>query len=133
MESAPSTRRRPTGSAADFADVVSPNASLGIPPLLPAHTNSPKTRNFSSVFVTAGRIPLRTYSSYVLARLARGLHAHRLSSSLRSRRLPTLIRLVIVLGGLAALAYGGIFYLATFAKITPHEISETVTLPKAPK
>ena len=47
--------------------------------------------------------------------------------------MPTLIRLVIVLGGLAALAYGATFYLATFVKITTHEISETVTLPKAPK
>ena len=113
---------------------MSPNASLGIPSLLPTHPNSPKTRNFSRVFVTVGRIPLRTSpDSFVHARLARSLHAHRLSRSPRSRRLPTLIRLVIVLGGLAALAYGGIFYLATFVKIAPHEISETVTLPKAPK
>jgi len=51
----------------------------------------------------------------------------------RSRRLPTLIRFVIVLGGLAALAYGGLYYLATFVKIPPHEITETVELPKAPK
>jgi hypothetical protein len=47
--------------------------------------------------------------------------------------LPTLIRFVIVLGGLAALAYGGLYYLATFVKIPPHEITETVELPKAPK
>ncbi len=47
--------------------------------------------------------------------------------------MPTLIRLVIVLGGVAALAYAGIFYLATFVKIAPHEISESVTLPRAPK
>jgi hypothetical protein len=47
--------------------------------------------------------------------------------------LPTLIRFIIVLGGLAALAYGGIFYLATFVKVSPHEVTETVTLPKAPK
>jgi len=47
--------------------------------------------------------------------------------------LPTLIRFVLVLGGLAALIYGGMFYLATFVKVAPHEISETVELPKAPK
>jgi hypothetical protein len=46
---------------------------------------------------------------------------------------PTLIRFVLVLGGLAALTGGGIFYLATFVKVSPHEITETVTLPKAPK
>jgi hypothetical protein len=53
--------------------------------------------------------------------------------SLRSPRLPTLIRFVIVLGGLAGLAYGGIYYLANFVKIPPHQITETVELPKAPK
>jgi hypothetical protein len=47
--------------------------------------------------------------------------------------LPTLIRFVIILGGLAALAYGGVYYLATYVKITPHEITERVELPKAPK
>ena len=47
--------------------------------------------------------------------------------------MPTLIRLVLVLGGLAALAYGALVYLATQVKITPHEITETVELPKAPK
>jgi membrane-associated protease RseP (regulator of RpoE activity) len=46
---------------------------------------------------------------------------------------PTLIRFVIVVGALAALAYGGLFYLATMVKITPHEISETIELPKPPK
>jgi hypothetical protein len=47
--------------------------------------------------------------------------------------LPTLIRFVLVVGGLAAVVYGGLFYLATFVKVTPHEISESVTLPKAQK
>ena len=47
--------------------------------------------------------------------------------------MPTLIRFVLVLGGLAAVVYGGMFYLATFVKMTPHEITETVALPKAPK
>jgi hypothetical protein len=47
--------------------------------------------------------------------------------------LPTLIRFVIVVGGLAALAYGGLYYLATFVQVPPHEITETVDLPKMPK
>jgi putative flippase GtrA len=51
----------------------------------------------------------------------------------RSQRVPTLIRFVIVVGVLAALVYGGLFYMATMVKITPHEISETIELPKAPK
>ncbi|MDE3174918.1 MAG: histidine kinase [Pseudomonadota bacterium] len=45
--------------------------------------------------------------------------------------MPTLIRFVLVLGGLAALGYGGLFALANFVKVTPHEISATVELPKA--
>ena len=45
--------------------------------------------------------------------------------------MPTLIRFVLVLGGLAALAYGGLFVLANFVKVAPHEMSETVELPKA--
>ena len=55
------------------------------------------------------------------------------AAALRSRRLPTLIRFVIVVGGLAALIYGGLFYLATAVRIPPHEITETIELPKAPK
>jgi putative flippase GtrA len=47
--------------------------------------------------------------------------------------LPTLIRLVLFLGGLAALVYGAMFYLATQVKVPPHEISESVELPKPPK
>jgi hypothetical protein len=39
----------------------------------------------------------------------------------------------MVLGALAALAYGGIVCLATYVKVRPHEITETVALPKAPK
>ena len=52
---------------------------------------------------------------------------------LGSRALPTLIRLVIMLGGLAALTYGAMLLLATQVKIAPHEITESVDLPKAPK
>jgi putative flippase GtrA len=47
--------------------------------------------------------------------------------------LPTLIRFLVIVGGLAALVYGGLFYLATAVKIPPHEITETIELPKAPK
>jgi hypothetical protein len=47
--------------------------------------------------------------------------------------LPSLIRFFLIIGGLAALAYGAIFYLANEVKIAPHEITETVELPKAPK
>ena len=50
-----------------------------------------------------------------------------------SPRLPTLICFLIVLGGLAGLVYGGLDDVATFVKISPHEITETVDLPKAPK
>lgn len=45
--------------------------------------------------------------------------------------MPTLIRLVFVLGGLAALGYGILLYLATQVTIPPHQITETVDLPKA--
>ncbi len=47
--------------------------------------------------------------------------------------MPSLIRFVIILGGLAALIYGGLYFLANAVKIAPHEITETVELPKAPK
>jgi hypothetical protein len=47
--------------------------------------------------------------------------------------LPSLIRFVIILGGLAALIYGGLYVLANDVKIAPHEITQTVELPKAPK
>ena len=47
--------------------------------------------------------------------------------------MPSLIRFVIILCGLAALIYGGLYYLANEVKIAPHEITQTVELPKAPK
>ena len=53
--------------------------------------------------------------------------------ALGAPRLPTLIRFLVVVGALAGLVYGGLYYLATFVKIPPHEITETVELPKAPK
>jgi hypothetical protein len=62
-----------------------------------------------------------------------GLPHYIAARAVRSRRLPTLIRFVIVVGVLAALVYGGLFYLATEVKIPPHEITQTIELPKAPK
>ncbi|HXT08985.1 MAG TPA: histidine kinase [Roseiarcus sp.] len=47
--------------------------------------------------------------------------------------MPSLIRFVIILSGLAALVYGGLYFLANEVKIAPHEITQTVDLPKAPK
>ncbi len=42
--------------------------------------------------------------------------------------MPSLIRLIFVLGLLGAIAYGTMFMLATFVKPTPREI--TVTVPQ---
>lgn len=47
--------------------------------------------------------------------------------------MPTLIRFLLVVGGLAAAVYGAMFYLANFVQPTPHEITESVALPKPPK
>jgi hypothetical protein len=47
--------------------------------------------------------------------------------------LPTLIRFVVVLAVLAGAVYGGLFLLATQVKVTPHEITQRVELPKTLK
>jgi hypothetical protein len=47
--------------------------------------------------------------------------------------LPTLIRFVLILVLLTGAAYGGLWLLATQVKVTPHEITQRVDLPKAPK
>ena len=47
--------------------------------------------------------------------------------------LPTLIRFVVILAVLAGAGYGALFWLATQVKVTPHEITERVELPKAAK
>ena len=47
--------------------------------------------------------------------------------------MPSLIRLLVTVAVLAALVYGGLFALANFVKVKPREITETITLPKAPK
>jgi hypothetical protein len=46
--------------------------------------------------------------------------------------LPSLFRFLFVVGFLAALVYGGMVALVAFVKVEPREITETVTLPKAP-
>ena len=45
--------------------------------------------------------------------------------------MPTLIRFVIMIGGLAGTAYLGVYLLATSVKVQPREISQIVELPKA--
>ena len=47
--------------------------------------------------------------------------------------MPTLIRFVVILAVLAGAVYGGLWWLATQVKVTPHEITEKVDLPKAVK
>ena len=47
--------------------------------------------------------------------------------------MPTLIRFLVIVAVLAGLVYGGLFALANFVKVKPREITETITLPKAPK
>ena len=47
--------------------------------------------------------------------------------------MPTLIRFVVVLAVLAGAAYGGLWLLATQVKVTPHEMSQRVDLPKVGK
>ena len=47
--------------------------------------------------------------------------------------MPTLFRLLFIVGLLAALAYGGMLALVTFVHPEQHEITKRVTLPKLPK
>ncbi len=47
--------------------------------------------------------------------------------------MPTLIRFVLILAVLAGVVYGALFLLATQVKVTPHEITQRITLPKTPK
>ena len=48
-------------------------------------------------------------------------------------RLPSLFRLLLVLGVIAALVYGGMVALVTFVQVQPREITETIQLPKPGK
>ena len=47
--------------------------------------------------------------------------------------MPSLIRFLVYLGLLAGLVYGGLYGLANYVKVTPREITRTITLPKAGK
>jgi hypothetical protein len=46
---------------------------------------------------------------------------------------PTLFRLLFVVGLIAALAYGGMLALVTFVQPEQHEITQRVALPKPPQ
>lgn len=47
--------------------------------------------------------------------------------------MPTLIRFVILVGGVVGLVYAGLFLLANGVQPQPREMSQIVELPKAPK
>lgn len=47
--------------------------------------------------------------------------------------MPTLFRLLFVIGVIAALVYGAMIAMVTFLQPQPREISQTVTLPKLGK
>jgi len=47
--------------------------------------------------------------------------------------LPSLIRFLVAVAVLAGLVYGGLYALANYVKVTPREITQTITLPKASK
>jgi hypothetical protein len=44
----------------------------------------------------------------------------------RMSRLPSLIRFLIVIGALAALAWGGMYALVTFVEPQPREMTQTI-------
>ncbi len=46
--------------------------------------------------------------------------------------MPTLFRFLVIVGALAALIYGGMIALVANVKVQPREMTEIVTLPKAP-
>lgn len=47
--------------------------------------------------------------------------------------MPTLFRLLLVIGILAGLAYGAMLAMVTFLQPQQHEITETIALPKPAK
>jgi len=47
--------------------------------------------------------------------------------------LPSLFRFLLSLAVIAGLVYGGLYALATFVKVKPREITQTIILPKAEK
>jgi len=44
--------------------------------------------------------------------------------------LPSLFRFLLILAGLVGLGYAGLYALATFVKVTPREMTQTIQLPK---
>ncbi len=47
--------------------------------------------------------------------------------------MPTLIRFVIITGGLVALVYAGMLALVANVKVEPREMTQIVAIPKAPQ
>jgi len=47
--------------------------------------------------------------------------------------LPSLIRFLLIVGGLVGLVYGGMIALVATVKVQPREMTQTVEIPKAPK
>ena len=47
--------------------------------------------------------------------------------------MPTLVRLLVVLGLIVALVYGAMLAIVTFLHPPPHEIVQTIRLPAVPK
>ena len=47
--------------------------------------------------------------------------------------MPSLFRFLLSLAVLAGLVYGALYALATYVKVKPREITQTIVLPKASK
>jgi hypothetical protein len=47
--------------------------------------------------------------------------------------LPSLIRFLVAVAMIVGLVYAGLYAAATYVKVTPREITQTITLPKASK
>ena len=47
--------------------------------------------------------------------------------------MPTLIRLIVLIAVLVGLVYGGMIALVQMVKVQPREMTQIVTIPKAPQ
>ena len=47
--------------------------------------------------------------------------------------MPSLIRFLIIVGGLAAAVYGAMYALVATVQVQPREMTQIVEIPKAPK
>lgn len=47
--------------------------------------------------------------------------------------MPTLIRLIVIIAVLVGLVYGGMIALVEMVKVQPREMTEIITIPKAPQ